>query len=271
MNTSNGNPQVITPLPPRISRRFDTMNGPVEGAPTDLMRRSPPRQERINSPLGRDVPYSRDQLEERIMQGVGTGNMQRPLNAPGDFMRSAQGEETLGSLLDRLRFNVPQLRVNRAGTGEAAASTPRNLPEVDVNIDGPFRNRLNFRNTGPAALAEYPDLSTDEGAADFSRRLSAVTGRRLTFNRDVRTPAEQARLNSSTDRSFHMHGRGIDFNRRHIGNLTGERAVQAVASMLEQAGYPPMELRWESGEGEGQGTGPHVHGEPTGRYDDYFQ
>jgi hypothetical protein len=229
------------------------MNGPIQNAPADMLQ-----MQRDNTQRGGITPRE-------------AGENGGPQPNAAALRTANESGGTLASLLSRLNINIPQLRVNRAGTGEAAASTPRNLPEVDVNIDGPFRNRLNFQNTGPVALAEYPDLSTDEGAADFSRRLSAVTGRRLTFSRDVRTPAEQARLNSSTDRSFHMHGRGIDFNRRHIGNLTGERAVQAVASMLEQAGYPPMELRWESGEGEGQGTGPHVHGEPIGRYDDYFQ
>lgn len=190
----------------------------------------------------------------------GLRNENRSPNVSGIGQENAA--ETLGDMLSRLNFDIPQLRLNSANAGlrgranDVRADMPA-LPEVDVNRDGPFARRRVAGN-----LAEYPQIGTPQGLAEFNQRMG------LNLRSQGRSQAQQdvmrrAGITTAT-RSWHTQGYAADITPNDLGGLTGQAAVNEVKRRLQAAGYPDMEVIWESGHGRGQGTGAHVHIEPMG-------
>jgi hypothetical protein len=171
---------------------------------------------------------------------------------------------TLASLLSRLSINIPQLRVNKAGTDGLRSRIPAQA--VDVQPTGNARAINNFDNNG------LPRFDTPEMVAEFNQ----ITGFNLRPNQG-RTTGRQRELQTAGltqhDHSYHIPGANGevlagDIPSMDLGGRTGAAAEEFVRERLRSLGYPVnnMDIIYKSGRGQNQGTGEHVHIEPNAAY-----
>lgn len=212
--------------------------GPTERAPQDILRGRGQRGGRVRTPQG---PGNVAGYDSPALTGIGRA-MQRP-----------QGQ-TLADMLESVGFQIPNIpsflsgdRPDRlrggASYSEEAIDTPPSMGSVQT-----------------VSSTTMPDFRTDSGLADFNSRMGLNL--RSQYRSQAQQDALRARGVTRARVSAHTSGNAFDVPPREIGGLRGDAAVEEVRTRLQAAGYPPMELRWESGHGRGQGTGPHVHAEP---------
>lgn len=155
---------------------------------------------------------------------------------------------SLGDMLSAFNFSLPNLGRTADGLrGRFDRAEEPTQPNPSATL-----------NTG-----QRFNVSTAEGLAEFNRRMG------MNLGNQVRTQAEQDSLFrrglTPTRNSRHLTGEAVDIRPRDIGGLTGQVAVAEVNRRLQAAGYTGMYVQWESGHGRNQGTGAHVHVQPSRR------
>lgn len=240
-------------MPTRVDPRADFQSP----APQDLMRRPPVVQGELT--LGTPRPINAPRVDPRAdLSNQSTG----PQKNTFDTGRAPAGQ-TLGDLISQYGFRIPQMpRPNREIRGRQVEEF--GLGALAQPVMGDPNQGLSRQPQGHSvynAPSGLPNFSTPQGLTEFNQRTGFNIGNQ------VRTQAEQDSLFqrglTRAQRSYHQTGEAFDIPGSALNGLTGQAAVNEVRNRLRAAGYPDMELRWESGHGRNQGTGRHVHAEPA--------
>lgn len=192
------------------------------------------------------------------------GNINGPPPAPNQnveysrqLMETGSGG-TLFDMFEQAQFPIPEWLRRIAGRTSTAPTNEQ--PVQDLRGRTGQTQRTSQWNRSPNF-----NLSTPEGLAEFNDRMG------LELGDQIRTREEQRRLYerglTPTLNSYHITGEAFDVPSGAIGGLTGENAVNAVLTRMRQARYNVDDyvVKWETGHGTNQGTGPHVHVEPRNR------
>lgn len=175
------------------------------------------------------------------------------------------GANTLFDMFDQAGFRPPQFLLDLAGRGrilgEEVGRTGAQRTESVQDLRG---RTADVQRTSQGGI---PEFSTDQGLAEFNYRMFGGNTDRYLGNQ-VRTQAEQDDLYNrhltTTRHSAHIGGRAYDYPASRLSGRREREAIVEVQRQMQAAGYDinQLEFRWESGQGIGQGTGPHVHVEP---------
>lgn len=175
------------------------------------------------------------------------------------------GANTLFDMFDQAGFRPPQFLLDLAGRGrilgEEVGRTGAQRTESVQDLRG---RTADVQRTSQGGI---PEFSTDQGLAEFNYRMFGDNTDRYLGNQ-VRTQAEQDDLYNrhltTTRHSAHIGGRAYDYPASRLSGRREREAIVEVQRQMQAAGYDinQLEFRWESGQGIGQGTGPHVHVEP---------
>lgn len=256
------------PTQEEIQRNLpDVVRNPIMGVHGQL--RSPAEMDQWD----RYRAHQRDPLYQGTRERLDIppeGNSQRAPqynpHAQTDRQRAQpNGANTLFDMFDQAGFRPPQFLLDLAGRGrilgEEVGRTGAQRTESVQDLRG---RTADVQRTSQGGI---PEFSTDQGLAEFNYRMFGDNTDRYLGNQ-VRTQAEQDDLYNrhltTTRHSAHIGGRAYDYPASRLSGRREREAIVEVQRQMQAAGYDinQLEFRWESGQGIGQGTGPHVHVEP---------
>lgn len=256
------------PTQEEIQRNLpDVVRNPIMGVHGQL--RSPAEMDQWD----RYRAHQRDPLYQGTQERLDIppeGNSQRAPqynpHAQTDRQRAQpNGANTLFDMFDQAGFRPPQFLLDLAGRGrilgEEVGRTGAQRTESVQDLRG---RTADVQRTSQGGI---PEFSTDQGLAEFNYRMFGGNTDRYLGNQ-VRTQAEQDDLYNrhltTTRHSAHIGGRAYDYPASRLSGRREREAIVEVQRQMQAAGYDinQLEFRWESGQGIGQGTGPHVHVEP---------
>lgn len=263
-------PQNLLPSPGRAMGTSPVV--PIPPAPTNRLRVPSEAQERVG--LQSNLQRSTEDIVAR--QAMANRTMSATLNPNGSNTPTPQSQGPVSRNNIRhpmdMRFqdviNNPgsTLRDLIAASGREFDFAGFRNPTQPETPTSDLRGRTgNTQRVSSWSDSPAFNLSTPEGLADFNSRMG------LTLGDQVRTQAEQDRLfnnrQTPTRHSYHITGEAFDVPPDAIGGLSGTNAVNAVLTRMQEARYnvDDYEVKWETGHGNNQGTGAHVHVEPRRR------
>lgn len=177
------------------------------------------------------------------------------------------GANTLFDMFDQAGFRPPQFLLDLVGRGQNGPGSTMGRMVGAMGPAGDLRGPTADVQRTSSTHGGIPEFSTDQGLAEFNYRMFGDnTDRYLTSQ--LRTQAQQDdwynRGLTTTRHSAHITGRAYDYPASRLSGRRGREAIIEVQRQMRAAGYDinQLEFRWESGQGRGQGTGPHVHVEP---------
>lgn len=248
-------PRAVIPIPPSPSQI--AASGAIQQRQTEDQVIGAAFDQRAMRNARNPVGSIQDEFNAGTAGGLGT--LQRLIQESGF------GEQ-LSNFISQLQGRAPDGPGRRRAPGAEMESELRGMsnPHNELSmVDTPPGNVV--PTASRVGRAELPDFSTNEGLADFNRRMG------LQLGRQVRTQAEQDSLYNRgltpTRNSAHIGGRALDWPARQLPDgRRGREAEQYVRGRIAAAYGEDVansyDYQWESGRGRYQGTGPHVHVEP---------